>query len=475
MIDDLIDQLRDSNPEVRRRAVIALGKTKDIAALRPLANVFRTDPDPEVRELARKAGLYIRRSQSEEAEPRAAPPPTGGRSLAELAAAARGDEDASDIRAARKIEEARRQREQIDRRQREQEQEKPKRTPIGDDGEIPDAPGARKVSIEDYGFVRGKEYKVSPEEKARARKNVDAALTLSMDGKNDKAVKALEAALKGDPNLINDGYFNSVASTVTGKDGDEAIAVLISGEQRSDIIKTYQKEAKKQRVEKHMEKVSEGTGTGLAFEVIIYLIINAIFPVVITLILIQGLVNFAGQAIEMLAATPDLENASEVIGELETVAGSMNQSLIPTLLVTAVTSSIGGLLVLGINGGITHVVAGLLGGKGRFVYQLTQVTAVYNKWMPFFYILSCVVTALIFVVFPWPLVCGAPLILLLLLFIAGKAGQKVGESYSFGTGMGCAAYLIASLITYIVYGIIGALIGSTVGAALGSLLPTAPI
>jgi hypothetical protein len=224
-----------------------------------------------------------------------------------------------------------------------------------------------------------------------------------------------------------------------------------------------------------MEKVSEGTGTGLAFEVILYVIINAVFPVVITLILIRGLVNFAGQAIEMLSAAPDLENASEVIAELETVAGSFNQSLIPTLLVTAVTSGIGGLLVLGINGGITHVVAGMLGGKGRFVYQLTQVTAVYNKWMPIFYILSCVVMALVFVVFPWPMVCGAPLILLLLLFIAGKTGQKVGESYSFGTGMGCAAYLIASLITYIVYGIIGALIGSTVGAALGNLLPAAPI
>lgn len=474
MIDDLIDQLRDSNPEVRRRAVIALGRTKDTAALRPLAEVFRTDPDPDMRELARKAGLYIRRSQSEAAQQPDAPL-SGGRSLADLAAAARGEDDASDIRAARKIEEARRQREQIDRRQREQEQEKPRRTPLGDDGEIPDAPGARKIAIEDYGFVRGKEYKVSPEEKARARKNVDAALTLSMDGKNDKAVKALEAALKGNPNLINDGYFNSVASTVTGKDGDEAIAVLISGEQRSDIIKTYQKEAKKQRVEKHMEKVSEGTGTGLAFEVILYVIINAVFPVVITLILIQGLVNFAGQAIEMLSAAPDLENASEVIAELETVAGSFNQSLIPTLLVTAVTSGIGGLLVLGINGGITHVVAGMLGGKGRFVYQLTQVTAVYNKWMPIFYILSCVVMALVFVVFPWPMVCGAPLILLLLLFIAGKTGQKVGESYSFGTGMGCAAYLIASLITYIVYGIIGALIGSTVGAALGNLLPAAPI
>ncbi|PJF25888.1 MAG: hypothetical protein CUN53_10485, partial [Phototrophicales bacterium] len=97
------------------------------------------------------------------------------------------------------------------------------------------------------------------------------------------------------------------------------------------------------------------------------------------------------------------------------------------------------------------------------------------KWMPFFYVLTCVVAGLMFVVFPWPLLCGVIVIPLFLLFIAGKAGQKVGESYSFGSGMGCAAYLIASIITYIVYGIIGALIGSTIGAALGNVLPTASI
>jgi hypothetical protein len=234
MIDDLGAQLKDANPEVRRRAVIALGRSKDIAALRPLAEVFRTDPDPEVRELARKAGLYIRRSQPDAAQtPPAEPLPRSRRSLAELAAAARGEDDASDIRAARRIEEARRQRERM--AQREREPEKPKPTAVGDDGEVPNAPGARTISIEDYGFVRGKKYIVSPEEEARARKNVDAALTLNMNGKNDKAVKALAAALKSDPNLINDGYFNSVASSITGKEGDEAIAMLISGKQRADI------------------------------------------------------------------------------------------------------------------------------------------------------------------------------------------------------------------------------------------------
>lgn len=87
MIDELIQQLDDVSPVRRKDAVIALGKSRDMAALRPLAKVYRTDPDPEVRELARKAGIYIRQ-QNEGAtvppKPTASPPrrmsriPNGG-------------------------------------------------------------------------------------------------------------------------------------------------------------------------------------------------------------------------------------------------------------------------------------------------------------------------------------------------------------------------------------------------------------
>lgn len=59
----------------RREAIIELGKTKDVAALEPLADVFRGDADPDLRELARKAGLYIRQNNPADstAEPAATP------------------------------------------------------------------------------------------------------------------------------------------------------------------------------------------------------------------------------------------------------------------------------------------------------------------------------------------------------------------------------------------------------------------
>jgi hypothetical protein len=59
MIDELIRQLQSPDPAERRNAIIALANTKDPAALKPLATVYRSDPDPALREMALKAGRYI--------------------------------------------------------------------------------------------------------------------------------------------------------------------------------------------------------------------------------------------------------------------------------------------------------------------------------------------------------------------------------------------------------------------------------
>jgi hypothetical protein len=59
MLDDLFRQLRSSNPADRQKAIVALANTRDPAAIRPLADVYRTDPDPRIRELALKAGRYL--------------------------------------------------------------------------------------------------------------------------------------------------------------------------------------------------------------------------------------------------------------------------------------------------------------------------------------------------------------------------------------------------------------------------------
>ena len=61
MFETYVNQLRSADPNQRREAIIALANSRELAALKPLAEVFQHDPDPALRELALKAGRYIRR------------------------------------------------------------------------------------------------------------------------------------------------------------------------------------------------------------------------------------------------------------------------------------------------------------------------------------------------------------------------------------------------------------------------------
>jgi hypothetical protein len=72
MIDPKILQaLEHPNPDIRKKAIVALGKSKNAQAMPILAKVFKQDADPEVREYARKAGLMLKKSTS---QPEASPP-----------------------------------------------------------------------------------------------------------------------------------------------------------------------------------------------------------------------------------------------------------------------------------------------------------------------------------------------------------------------------------------------------------------
>lgn len=65
MVDEWLQQLQNPDPQLRRQAIIALANTRDPAALRPLAGIYHNDPDPELRDLALKAGRYIRQETAE--------------------------------------------------------------------------------------------------------------------------------------------------------------------------------------------------------------------------------------------------------------------------------------------------------------------------------------------------------------------------------------------------------------------------
>lgn len=57
----LIQALKNDDPAIRKKAIAALGKSQNNDAMPILAKVYKHDPDPEVREYARKAGIVLKK------------------------------------------------------------------------------------------------------------------------------------------------------------------------------------------------------------------------------------------------------------------------------------------------------------------------------------------------------------------------------------------------------------------------------
>jgi tetratricopeptide (TPR) repeat protein len=92
MIDEWIEQLKNPDSDQRRQAIIALANTRDPAALPALAAIYRGDPDPALRDMALKAGRYIRQESEKlgtttpaSSAPEKAPQPDVSKRDAELA------------------------------------------------------------------------------------------------------------------------------------------------------------------------------------------------------------------------------------------------------------------------------------------------------------------------------------------------------------------------------------------------------
>lgn len=66
-IDEAIIQLKSTDANKRRQAVIEVGKSKNPSMLPLLAEIYQSDPDPEVRSIALKAGQYIRANMGPQA------------------------------------------------------------------------------------------------------------------------------------------------------------------------------------------------------------------------------------------------------------------------------------------------------------------------------------------------------------------------------------------------------------------------
>lgn len=191
MIDNLLNQLNSRDPEQRKKAIKGLAQTKDRAALKYLAAIVKTESNPEIRDLALKAGRYIQKHAAEETQPEQA---QGYGSYAY-------DED-----------EAPAAEDRLGSYSSYEESSSP--YPEEDEGAKEEAePLPDQIVVSDADIERAKGF-------------VQSALNWHMKEDNDKAAQYLSRAFRANPKLKYDGYTKGLAATITGMAADEAVRLL---------------------------------------------------------------------------------------------------------------------------------------------------------------------------------------------------------------------------------------------------------
>lgn len=173
----VLNALKSDDAEQRKKAIMRLAKSLDRDALPYLARVYKHDDDPQVREMARKGGVYIKKNapKEEEAEPEADDEGyTYSYSLYE-------DEP-------------------------EEDEDEP------EEDSMPEA-----------------DVKVGQVAQQRAQAFLNQAFDMEVAGNVSGAMKALQKALKTDPSLMKDYKTRNIAASVTGLDADRAVRELGPG------------------------------------------------------------------------------------------------------------------------------------------------------------------------------------------------------------------------------------------------------
>lgn len=462
----VLAQLNDFDAAVRRQAIIALGKSRDLAALPYLATVVRTDPEPELRELARKAGQYVQQhaiTSSASAPPEPAAPPSAPRPAAPVTTpppqaparpvpaftVAPDNELASDY---------------LSRPYSALEEEDAAAAAMlageGLEGLTRGDPEAARQTVSGKDAKRklpvpGESYVVTAANQERSANVVESAMSAYINHDNARAMRYLSQALMINPNLVNDDYFAKIASGVTGEARDQAIQMVIDQGERKSFIQSQQKSVRDERKAKHLGEARKSNWAGVGVDVLIYLLINFGGPLAVFFAIVEG-VNLA---------TPELTAQLEASGVSLTGLGLA--FYLPFVLASAVFS----VITLFIQAGLIHVIAVyLLRGAGTFSDLITRLLRLYNRTLIFVYGLLFVAVLATFVVEAMALCLYLPIAGLSLMMTFKTLGV-VGEAYDFGAAMGCLAVLISGLIIGAVWAVITYALSSAIVQALAPMLP----
>ncbi len=229
--------LRHDDAAARRKAIAYLAKSGEQDAIKALAWAYKNDPDPELRELARKGGVYLKRELD------------NGQSNAQPA------EDTHAGASSFSYEQDTSQSSQAVDRAFTFDDDEPEDDNIFtfDDEDAYDYGtsasnydyGGSASSYDIYSDDEPDEYDYNDDYASDtgpigydARKQIDQAMSLHIDGDDAGALEALGKAVEIDRRAVKDHQAQNVATAVTGMDGYEVMQSLASPFERARLVES---------------------------------------------------------------------------------------------------------------------------------------------------------------------------------------------------------------------------------------------
>jgi len=340
MIDTTIQQLTSADAGKRREAIIALGKAGDPRALPALLNVYKTDPDPALRELALKAGRHIKQVQS------AATP-----AVPQSAKASATVKPAS----APAVRQVAPPRDLLD--------EEPTFEALPASAFALAQPAAHPPVFVDEKPVEPlpepeKPRKIASEsEKRLAQGKLDSAIGFRMQGNTEKALAELTAAVRIDPDVATQALAINLAAELTGiKPPTDAIASIVQ-----------QAEAVPER--RNMQSLMAAGSGALSDPAMIGLVLDVLILTVITLLMMlvvaAGVSNYVDEMMKTQTGT-----SASMMPLTNPFRGATAIAIIVGLGVASIFFTLSSLF----RNGITYVVGTFMGGAGELFKFLSATT-----------------------------------------------------------------------------------------------------
>lgn len=426
-LDRYVQLLRSPDVDTRRQAIVALGRSKNPAALRPLAEVYRGESNEELRQLALRAGQFIKAQPAPAAPPpKAAPLPAASNDgLPHVSPFITTDLD----------------------------------TALDNAQPVPEPqPAARPV--QNHRLTK------SGHNAAKAAKeHAEEALTLSLRSEHAKAIKAIRKAYHLYPELMDDTYYAGLASTVLKCDEDQVLEYLKDTSRVDAVVKTLAQEKTEQAVQSHLDEAKQMSWLGVQLDLLLFGLIMAIGPVLLVVIL--------GQSLESWSALLQEEG-----GELERAYADILEIIrildLRAIVVMAGTFLVSGMLSVIVQSLAIHYSATrFLGGTGTLQFLMYKLVSYYNQLMLTIFLVLIVATFLFIanglnvVMIP---VLGFLALFGLLKFL--RLGDRIGEAYKFASGGGCVSVLVAGLVLVVSNGLIAYIVYLVLAGVIRTLLPT---